>query len=232
MAEAARAAETETFRIDLDPRSEEQVQPRDEAAVEQRNGKRAEIEIAQVNPIEVEAARLIEIDNDQKLKRVLQEWEKQFKVESLRVEKKAAQAIVFKNELYQLIGFYSVFQGVVLTAVAQTNLIKCNQSWGPSALSMLASIATLAGVCNKFNSYNKVNRSLKNANTDLKALNARILLLKKSGKAFKFPEPTETRRKSQGSELFYLWTVVSTLLLFSVITLASCLVVLCQRPSS
>jgi hypothetical protein len=168
MAEAARAAETETFRIDLDPRSEEQVQPRDEAAVEQRNGKRAEIEIAQVNPIEVEAARLIEIDNDQKLKRVLQEWEKQFKVESLRVEKKAAQAIVFKNELYQLIGFYSVFQGVVLTAVAQTNLIKCNQSWGPSALSMLASIATLAGVCNKFNSYNKVNRSLKNANTDLK----------------------------------------------------------------
>jgi hypothetical protein len=67
---------------------------------------------------------------------------------------------------------------------------------------------------------------------ELQALQTRILSLKKSGKAFKFPQPTEMRRKSQGLELLYLWTAVSTLLLFSVITLASCLVVLCQRPSS
>jgi hypothetical protein len=123
-----------------------------------------------------------------------------------------------------------VFQGVVLTAVAQTNFIKF-KSWGPASLSVLASIATLAGVCNKLNSYNKVKRSLKKATTDLKALRTRILSLKQSGKAFKFPLP-EKSRKSQGLELFYLWTVVSTLLLFSVITLASCLVVCCQRPSS
>jgi hypothetical protein len=94
--------------------------------VELRNGNRAESETVQVNPIEVEAERLLEIDIDPKLKRVLQEWQKLFKVESLRVEKITAQAIVVNNELYQLIGFYSVFQGVVLTAVAQTNLIKCN----------------------------------------------------------------------------------------------------------
>jgi hypothetical protein len=43
--------------------------------VELRNGNRAESVTVQVNPIEIEAARLLEIDNDPKLKRVLQEWE-------------------------------------------------------------------------------------------------------------------------------------------------------------
>jgi hypothetical protein len=67
---------------------------------------------------------------------------------------------------------------------------------------------------------------------ELQALQTQILSLKKIGKAFKFPQPTEMRRKAQGLELLYLWTAVSILLLFSVITLASCLVVLCQCPSS
>jgi hypothetical protein len=151
-----------------DPELNRLVQLRDGAPVELRKGNRAESETVQVNPIEIEAERLLEIDNDPKLKRVLQEWEKLFKVESLKVEKITARAIVVKNELYQLVGFYSVFQGVVLTAVAQTNLIKCNQSWGPAALSVLASIATLAGVCSKLNSYNKVKRTLKKATNDLK----------------------------------------------------------------
>jgi hypothetical protein len=115
-----------------DPELNRLVQLRDGAAVELSKRNRAESETVQVNPIEIEAERLLEIDDDPKLKRVLQEWEKRFKVESLSVEKITARATVIKNELYQLVGFYSVFQGVVLTAVAQTNLIKCNQSWGPA----------------------------------------------------------------------------------------------------
>ncbi|CAM6045644.1 unnamed protein product [Sphagnum compactum] len=128
-----------------------------------------------VNPIEIEAERLLEIDNDPKLKRVLKEWEKLFKVESLRVEKITARAIVVKNELYQLIGFYSVFQGVILTAVSQTNLIQCNQSWGPALLSVLASIATLGGVCNKLNSYNRVKRTLEKATNELQTPNGEYM---------------------------------------------------------
>jgi len=108
-----------------DPELNRLVQLRDGAAVELSKRNRAESETVQVNPIEIEAERLLEIDDDPKLKRVLQEWEKRFKVESLSVEKITARATVIKNELYQLVGFYSVFQGVVLTAVAQTNLIKC-----------------------------------------------------------------------------------------------------------
>ncbi len=58
-----------------DPELNRPVQLRGGAAVELRNGNRAESVTVQVNPIEIEAARLLEIDNDPKLKRVLQEWE-------------------------------------------------------------------------------------------------------------------------------------------------------------
>ncbi len=46
--------------------------------MELRNGNRAESETVQVNPIEVDAERLLEIYIDPKLKRVLQEWQKLF----------------------------------------------------------------------------------------------------------------------------------------------------------
>jgi len=98
----------------------------------------AHVESKNVNPIEVEVECLLQIEKDPKLNRALIDWETQFKVALSRIEKKRTRSINTKNELYQLIGFYSVFQGVVLTAVAQKNLIRCSQSWGPASLSLLA----------------------------------------------------------------------------------------------
>jgi hypothetical protein len=120
----------------------------------------AERKVKPVNPIEKEAERLLEIDEVPKLKRSLTEWEKRFEVSSLRIEKKNTRSINAKNELYQLIGFYSVFQGVVLTAVAQTNLIQCRQSWGPVSLSLLASIATIVSVYIKLKDYSQHRKDL------------------------------------------------------------------------
>jgi hypothetical protein len=121
-----------------------------------------------VNPIEIEAERLFEIDSVPKLKLILTEWEKRFKVSSLRIEKKSTRSINAKNELYQLIGFYSVFQGVVLTAVAQTSLIQCQQSWGPASLSLLASIATIISVYIKLKSYSDHRKALEEETADSK----------------------------------------------------------------
>jgi hypothetical protein len=94
------------------------------------------VESQPVNPSEIEADCLVDIDSVPKLKRILTEWENRFQVSSLTIEKKSTRSINAKNELYQLIGFYSVFQGVVLTAVAQTSLIQCQQSWGPVSLAV------------------------------------------------------------------------------------------------
>ncbi len=128
----------------------------------------AHVESKNVNPIEVEVECLLQIENDPKLNRALIDWEEQFKLASSRIEKKRTRSINAKNELYQLIGFYSVFQGVVLTSVAQTNLIRCSQSWGPASLSLLASVATIASVYAKLKDYSQLMRALEEETQDSK----------------------------------------------------------------
>jgi hypothetical protein len=131
------------------------------AASAERNEEEEEEEVlVLVNPSEIEADCLLEIDSVPKLKRILTEWEKRFEVSSLRIEKKNTRSINAKNELYQLIGFYSVFQGVVLTAVAQTSLMQCQQSWIPVSLSLLASIATIVSVYIRLKNYSDHRKAL------------------------------------------------------------------------
>ncbi|CAM6028451.1 unnamed protein product [Sphagnum balticum] len=125
----------------------------------------AHVESKNVNQIEAEVECLLQIEKEKKLNQTLIDWEKRFNVASSRIEKKRTRSINTKNELYQLIGFYTVFQGVVLTAVAQTNLIRCSQSWGPASLSLLASIATIAGVYAKLKDYSELRRALEEEET-------------------------------------------------------------------
>jgi hypothetical protein len=196
----------------------------------------AHVESKNVNPIEVEVECLLQIENDPKLNRALIDWEEQFKLASSRIEKKRTRSINAKNELYQLIGFYSVFQGVVLTSVAQTNLIRCSQSWGPASLSLLASVATIASVYAKLKDYSQLMRALEEETQDSKVWHEWIGSLKTTGADFKFPQPVEpakeSKKKSAGLKLKYLWAILLSLLLFSAIILASCFVVVCNRNSS
>ena len=80
----------------------------------------------------------------------LEIWTAKDKLFASRVEKKTKQSLSVRNEIYQLIGFYSVFQGVLLTAVAQSNLLHCNNWWSAFTLSALASLVTVGGVIQKF----------------------------------------------------------------------------------
>jgi hypothetical protein len=55
-----------------------------------------------------------------------------------------------KTELYQLVGFYIVFQGVIFAASVQTNRLDCSSWWIPFLLSLLASLVIVFGICLKF----------------------------------------------------------------------------------
>ena len=48
----------------------------------------------------------------------LEEWEKKDELFAQRVDRNRKQSLSVKNEIYQLIGFYSVLKGVLLTAVS------------------------------------------------------------------------------------------------------------------
>ncbi|CAK9867838.1 unnamed protein product [Sphagnum jensenii] len=206
-----------------------------------RNGNPSEEkdEEEEVNPVEEEARFLLEIEKNKKLKVTLREWEKRYKVARERIEKKSARASNAKNELYQLIGFYSVFQGVVLTAVAQSSTIFCKQSWGPASLSLLASIVTVLSVHFKLIDYSELKSSLDQEIKDSKVLHLQIGELKARGKKFDFrwfkdklrskeKDKDKSRTETQKSEKRYYWAIIAALLLFSVIILLCCIIVLCD----
>jgi hypothetical protein len=106
-----------------------------------------------VNADEVKADRLYDIAKNEKLNLLLKDWEKQFKVARERIETKTTRTNSAKKDLYQWIGFFSVFQGVVLTAVAQSSTLGCHQSWAPALLSLIASVVTIVSVRFKLKSY-------------------------------------------------------------------------------
>ncbi len=64
-----------------------------------------------------------------------------------RVEKREKEIRSIRNEIYQVVGFSSAFQGLLLTAVAQSNLLHWNNGGYSLALSAFATgIAAIGAV--------------------------------------------------------------------------------------
>lgn len=98
----------------------------------------------------MEIDNIIWIRKTMRLQVALEEWVKKEKLFAARSDRKRKQSLSVKNEIYQLLGFYSVFQGVLLTAVAQSGLLYCNNWWTAFSLSALASCVTIGGFIHKF----------------------------------------------------------------------------------
>jgi hypothetical protein len=54
-----------------------------------------------------------------------------------------------KNEIYQVVGFFSAFQGLLITAAAQSNLLRCNNVGFILALSAFATAVAVFGIGQK-----------------------------------------------------------------------------------
>jgi len=65
------------------------------------------------------------------------------------MEKKAKETRSIRNEIYQVVGFYSAFQGLLLTAIAQSNLLHWNNRGYALALSAFATGIAATGVVQK-----------------------------------------------------------------------------------
>ena len=107
-----------------------------------------------------ELKNLLWIEKNELHKKALEDWERKGKLLTAKVERKKKRSGNLRNEVYQLIGFFSVFQGVVLTAVSQSNLLHCNNLWCPIVLSGLASFVTLAGVRQKLDHISALDKTI------------------------------------------------------------------------
>jgi hypothetical protein len=106
-----------------------------------------------VNENKIKAHSLRIIDEDPEKKLFLQNMETERSDFNKKINSKSTDVITVKADLYQFIGIYSVFQAVILTAVAQSSALGCNISWAPGLLSFFASVVTLASVYSKLHYY-------------------------------------------------------------------------------
>jgi hypothetical protein len=183
-----------------------------------------------VNADEVKARHLYDIRADKNLNWLLDDWQTQFKVARERVETKATLTNNTKNDLYQWIWFFIVFQGVVLTAVAQSTTLGCQQSWAPAVLSLIASLVTVVIVHNKLVTYKVFNASLLKETHQSQVLHDQLAELRATGKKFNFSwfdQRSEVRFQFKGLNDFFHWAVISALVVSSAIVLLCCILILC-----
>jgi uncharacterized membrane protein YkgB len=135
-------------------------EPSDPSSGPVSNGTAVEEVEIDINPDHKLVERLFEIKKNEHLTWLLEDWEKQFKASQDTKLHKEGRLKNAKNDLYQWIGFYSVFQGVVFTAVALSNNLGCRQSWAPTSLSLIASIVTIVTVHFKLLEYEKLKRDV------------------------------------------------------------------------
>jgi len=76
----------------------------------------------------------------------LEDWESGLETLVGIVLKREKELGSIRNEIYQVVGFSSTFQGLLLTAIAQSNLLHWNNRGYPLALSAFATGITAIGV--------------------------------------------------------------------------------------
>lgn len=179
------------------------------------------------------------ITKKNRCKEALESWEKKDKLFTSRIDRKRKQSSDFQNEVYQQIGFYSVFQGVLLTAVAQSSLLHCNNTWTAALLSSLASFVTIIGVILKLRSIKELENTIASEESTRRDLVAWQLSLREEGQNFNFDtvkakDQKEASKKKQRDKRSAQWlkasfvAVVIVLILFSVAFVVSIRQILCN----
>lgn len=180
-------------------------------------------------------ARRLEVEVTPLLKLHLQDWEDEKKQQLASVESYRGRCHAAKSDLYQLMGFYFVFQGVVFTAVSSSSRLTCQTSFLPAVLSGLASIATAASIHLKLTYYSIQKLKFIRAEQESDNIIRKIRLLKSNGRRYDFGAVKDTQQLLQqkvDAEKKHLnlnyRVVMFFLAIVTLMIIASCFIVLCS----
>ena len=84
------------------------------------------------------------------LQQAVKETNESLRALEAKVEKRRKQTDGLLFEVYQLVGIFSVFEGVVYTAVLQSNRCSCQHVWSPISLCLLVYVAICIVANQKF----------------------------------------------------------------------------------
>ena len=127
-----------------------------------------ELEAGGEDPID-RVENLLWIKENTFYKGALDDWKEQSNLQGAKIGESQRREGKLVNEIYNLIGFFSVFQGVILTAVTQVTQTTqssptprplCGKVWFPAVLSGLAAIAAVSGIGLKFRHLYEVKKEI------------------------------------------------------------------------
>jgi hypothetical protein len=124
------------------------------------------VQADQINEVEREIRNLLglrgeAVNHETLCKVALEEWQNNSVLFGNRVDKRKEESRNVRNEVYQLVGFFSAFQGLLLTAVAQSSLLHKNNRAFPLALSAFATVLTVIAVGQKNKQIREMRRNTK-----------------------------------------------------------------------
>lgn len=161
----------------------------------------------------------------------LAEWERQERLFSARVERREKSSADLTNQIFNLVGFFSGFQGLVLTAVTQLSGCKsqCHKVWFPIVLTVVAAIVTVVGVLQKFHSIKELKESIrteKRAQAEVIRRQERVRTDQKNFRFYEVKELPPLRKKKFWNNLGMIG-VLGALIIFTIIFVLSYLTILC-----
>jgi len=166
----------------------------------------------------------------------MEDWLRTAESLGKRVKKDEKEIRSTRNEIYQVVGFYSAFQGLLLTAIAQSTLLHWNNRGYPLALSAFATGIAVTGVVQKNMNISAWKKTIASEKPSRKALLHRVDRLRTEGITFPFQEVYEEECKKiyekTKLEKLYLFLVsyetliVATLITFGALCVASMLQIL------
>lgn len=112
-----------------------------------------------------EIQNVLWIEGSDEHRAALKEWDRKELYLSSKVDRKEKRSADLTNHIFNIVGFFSVFQGVVLTAVSQLKSSTkplCGMVWVPALLSSVAAVVTIIGVLIKFSSLQELEISIHN----------------------------------------------------------------------
>ncbi|KAG0620740.1 hypothetical protein M758_4G239500 [Ceratodon purpureus] len=177
-----------------------------------------------------------------------QNWEGFKKATADRLERREKRSEELTNQIYNLVGFFSVFQGVIFTAVTQLTQSTqpapvgcpsrpplCRKVWVPAVLSGLAAFVAAVGIWLKFSDLHSIDKLIHSGKQDQKEAETRVSKLQKEGHEFKFSDlrkSTESAKPEDTEQSHWISKAILvnlTVFAFTSIFIMSYFVILCDK---
>ncbi|KAG0620741.1 hypothetical protein M758_4G239700 [Ceratodon purpureus] len=176
---------------------------------------------------------LVWIKENSHYREALEDFKERKKSLGEKLDRREKRVEELTNQIYNVVGFFSVFQGVILTAVTQLTQSTpplCGKVWFPVVLSGLAAIAAAFGIGLKYRHLDRIDILIRKERLELREAERREGALQREGGNFKFKDIKDLGGPLQSSYwLLKAAVVIGGVIVFTVVFILSYFVILCDK---